>query len=74
MDLNVQVRREDGAILFARSVTEAMQMANEDQTIWKISWTDAVTDERIRLVRHAGAIGLSPDGDLWVFAYPDGVI
>ena len=56
MDLKVQVRREDGAILFARSVTDAMQMAQEDQTIWKISWTDI--DERIRLVRR---------DSVWVF-------
>ena len=49
--LEVQLRREDGGLLSARTVSEAMKMADEDPTIWKISWTDSITDERIRLVR-----------------------
>jgi hypothetical protein len=56
--LEVQLRCEDGELLFARTVKEAMQMAEKDPDIWKISWTDSITDERIRLVRH---------GMVWVY-------
>jgi hypothetical protein len=49
--LEVQLRREDGELLFARTIAEAMRMANQNPDIWKISWTDCITDERIRLVK-----------------------
>jgi len=60
--LQVQMRREDGELLYARTIGEAMKFATENPNIWKISWTDSITDERIRLVR-AGM-----NGDSWVYA------
>jgi hypothetical protein len=49
--LEVQLRTEEGDLLYARTIAEAMKMAKENMNIWKISWTDCITDERIRLVR-----------------------
>jgi hypothetical protein len=64
--LEVQVRDEDGSLFYCRTIKEAMDMAKEHPSIWKISWTDSITDERIRLVKKTE----SPLGiirDFWVY-------
>ena len=61
--LEVQMRSEEGNLWYARTVTEAMRMAKEHPDIWKISWTDGITDERIRLVKLNLDIGES----VWVY-------
>lgn len=50
-ELEVQTRDEDGALRFHKTVKAAMDSAKEDQKIWKISWSDISTGERVRLVR-----------------------
>lgn len=47
--MEVQLRNDDGATWEVGSVKEAFEAANEDDTIWKISWAEG--DHRIRLVR-----------------------
>jgi hypothetical protein len=54
----IQSRSEDGGLNFYPSIKMAMEAAETDLTIWKISWTDAITKERIRLVRQ---------GDNWIY-------
>jgi len=49
--LEVQMRCEDGELLFVGTIKEAMRRAENDPSIWKISWTDGTTGERIRLVK-----------------------
>lgn len=67
-ELDVQLRREDGGLLHARTVAEAMKMAGEDSTIWKVSWTDNITDERIRLVRKEFTQkGTEAKACLWIY-------
>jgi len=61
--LNVQLRFEDGSIMEAQSINEAMRIAKEHRSIWKISWTDAITDERIRLIRRVSG----PIQDVWIY-------
>lgn len=50
-DQYVQTRNEAGGLTYHVSIASAMKMAEIDRTIWKISWTDATTGERIRLAR-----------------------
>jgi hypothetical protein len=50
--LEVQMRHENGDLLFRNTIRECMEYARMNIGIWKISWTDAITGERIRLVRH----------------------
>lgn len=68
LELEIQLRREDGGLLHARTVAEAMKMAGEDSTIWKISWTDNITDERIRLVRKEfNVMGAQEKVSFWLY-------
>jgi len=46
-----QTRNHEGATIQHATVAEGFKAAEKDQTIWKISWTNDVTNERIRLVR-----------------------
>jgi hypothetical protein len=47
----VQTRNEAGELSYHTTIASAMKMAENDPTIWKISWTEGTTGERIRLVR-----------------------
>ena len=46
----VQTRDLDGATPMHPTIMAAMMAAEKDPTIWKISWTDQKTNERVRLV------------------------
>jgi len=55
----VQTRNEAGATPTYETIDAAFKAAEEDATIWKISWTDATTGERVRFVKrddHRGHI------------------
>jgi hypothetical protein len=56
--LEVQMRREDGGLLYSETIKEVMNMAEDDLSIWKISWTDSASNDRVRLVRQ---------GKTWVY-------
>lgn len=58
MPLVVQMRHENGDLMYRDSVEQCMKEAKEDFGIWKISWTDSQSGERIRLVR---------SGHAWVY-------
>ncbi len=47
----VQTRNEAGATPKYETIDAAFKAAVEDPTIWKISWTDATTGERVRFVK-----------------------
>ncbi len=47
----VQVRNEAGATPKYETIDAAFKAAEEDASIWKISWTDATTGERLRFVK-----------------------
>lgn len=47
----VQTRNDAGATPTHETIAAAFKAAEEDLSIWKISWTDATTGERVRLVR-----------------------
>lgn len=47
----VQTRDEDGALHFFDTVSKAFEYAYATPSVWKISWTDSETEERIRMVR-----------------------
>lgn len=47
----VQLRNEEGSLVFVSSIEKAMKEAEKDSDIWKISWTDGTTNERVRLIR-----------------------
>ncbi len=47
----VQTRNEAGATPTYETIDAAFKAAEEDATIWKISWTDATTGERVRFVK-----------------------
>jgi hypothetical protein len=48
----VQTRSEINGITFYETLRQAMKAADQDQSIWKISF-DSITGERVRLVRDA---------------------
>ena len=50
-DVEVQTRANDGEIRFFASVKKAFAYADRHPEVWKISWTDHGTLERIRMVR-----------------------
>lgn len=58
--LEVQTRSEENGIQVFNSISDAFKATEVDWTIWKISWTDSETGERIRFIRH----GMS----VWQFA------
>ncbi len=58
MPLVVQMRHENGDLFFRDSVKKCMEEAKDDLGIWKISWTDSQSGERIRLIR---------SGHAWVY-------
>lgn len=64
-NLNVQIRSEENGLAWVDSIEEAMKKAEDDISIWKISWTDKTTNERIRLVR----VTFPDQGDMeyWVY-------
>ncbi len=47
----VQTRNVAGATPTHETIDAAFKAAEEDATIWKISWTDATTNERVRLIK-----------------------
>lgn len=49
--LEVQTRSDSTGIKVHDSVKDAFKFTEQDWTVWKISWTDPVTGERIRFVR-----------------------
>lgn len=57
-DFEVQCRSEEGGLSVCASFAEALKKADEDTSIWKISFT-LPTGERIRLVRN--------ESDEWVY-------
>lgn len=50
--MHVQTRNDDGEIPTYETIAEAFKAAEKDPSIWKISWTDKTTNERVRLVRY----------------------
>lgn len=50
-DKEVQTRNTEGETLFFETIKEAFQQADLDPTVWKISWSDPDTEERVRFVR-----------------------
>lgn len=60
-ELEVQTRNEGGEIKYFSTLTEAKQHAEEDPTVWKISFS-LPTGERVRLVKRNGA-----EIDFWVY-------
>jgi hypothetical protein len=51
--MEVQTRNEKGATIQHPTIAEAFHHAkNVDQSVWKISWTNAETNERVRLVTY----------------------
>jgi len=72
MDPEIQTRGNDGKISFWPTIAAAMVAAENDTTIWKISWTDQQTQERVRLVRRKGLVPgsggqLHGGHDVWVY-------
>ncbi len=60
----VQTRNEAGATPVYETIDAAFKAAEEDVTIWKISWTDATTNERVRFIR-VRLIGISSEQIYW---------
>ena len=50
-DKEVQTRDEDGAIRFFQTIKEAFGYAERHPGVWKVSWSDSDTHERLRFVR-----------------------
>jgi len=46
------------------TIAAAFEAAEKDSSIWKISWDNKETNERVRLVRSTGGIL----GDNWVYS------
>jgi hypothetical protein len=46
-----QTRSEETGIILHRSMNDALNHADEDKSVWKISFTTPDTNERIRLVK-----------------------
>lgn len=57
--MKVQTRNSEGELQFFDTVKEAFDHADEDQTVWKVSF-DAEDGSRVRFVE-------SPSKDGWVF-------
>ena len=57
--MHVQVRHDDGSTPTFETIEQAMRVAELDATIWKISWTDETTGERVRLVRDTNNHGVT---------------
>lgn len=53
-DVEVQTRADNGETRFFDSVKKAFGYADENRNVWKISWSDGTTHERIRMVRESG--------------------
>jgi hypothetical protein len=51
-DPHVQTRSEDGGLGYFVSISAAMEEAERDHSIWKISWMDITSGDRVRLVRN----------------------
>ena len=49
--MEVQLRNNEGALLYFDSVFNAFEFATTDPEVWKISWLDEVSKQRVRLVR-----------------------
>lgn len=79
-ELEVQMRSDEGALYYRDTVRGAMAFAKEHSDIWKISWTDSITGERIRLVRKHVYYPTSDDRDslyeAWVYEpiLPDDIL
>jgi hypothetical protein len=61
--MDVQTRG-NGECLLWPTIAAAFEAAEKDSSIWKISWDNKETNERVRLVRSTGGIL----GDLWVYS------
>ena len=61
-----QTRANDGGLVFWPTISSAMADAAQNPKIEKISWTEAITGERVQLVRHAGFSDMSKE-DVWVY-------
>lgn len=55
--MEVQTRNFDGATPVWPTIADAFAEAKKDLSIWKISWTDSSTGERVRLVRTVDYLG-----------------
>ncbi len=62
----VQTRNSAGATLTHESIAAAFKAAEEDASIWKISWTDATTDEPNSLTSGGVCPGYLPDGRVFL--------
>ena len=51
--MEFQTRSEENGLTFHLTMNDALNYAKLDETIWKISFTIPVTNERIRLVKES---------------------
>lgn len=65
--MEVQTRDQDGALNYYPSIKDAMAASAQDCSVWKVSWTDSETKERVRLVRTTVTTDDGHQGDLWAF-------
>lgn len=49
--IQIQTRSETTGLAYFDSLKKAIDAADKDNTIWKISWTITETNERVRLVK-----------------------
>lgn len=49
--MEVQLRTDDGELLYTDSVFNAFRYAQEHPEVWKISWSEEGRKNRVRLVR-----------------------
>jgi hypothetical protein len=63
----VQVRNEEGALGYFDTIGEAMRRADQDPSIWKISWTDNDTLERVRFRRATFLLENGESISAWVY-------
>lgn len=50
-DFEVQTRDNNSALHFFPTVMQAMEFAQANPHVWKVSWFTQATDEHVRLVR-----------------------
>jgi len=60
----VQVRSEETGLRYFRTVAQAFKYAEEDKTVWKVSF-EAASGERVRLVRSPPRLRAPGESDLW---------
>lgn len=71
--MEVQTRSEDGSLKMWPTIAAAFAEADRDPDIWKISWTDKETNERVRMVRRTALTYgvfknlVKAKNDVWIY-------